>query len=254
MMRHVSVDNRLLASLPQADYDLLAPHLQTIPLRQDTVLVQSGDRLDNIYFLHSGAVAFMLDMPSGQTVATAMVGVEGAVGALAAIGASRSAVTAVVRIGGSASQISAAHLQAVFARSEPVKQMVRTHTTSLLMQIQHVSACNALHPVEERTARWLLHIQDHAGDERVPVTQETLAHLLGVRRTTITLVMRKLREGGAIRSDQRGLVAVNRPRLEQAACECYALIRRELEEIFPAARAASCRHTGPVRVASRRMA
>lgn len=254
MTRLAGIDNRLLACLPDADYALLAPHLQTVPLQQDTVLVRSGDDLRHVYFPQTGAVAFMLDLPSGQTVATAMVGCEGAVGALAAFGPSRSAITAVVRLSGKAFQISAPHLQAAFARSEAVRQLLRTHVKALIMQFQHVGACNALHPVEERTARWLLHIHDHAGEDRVPVTQETLAHLLGVRRTTITLVMHKLREAGAIRSDQRGLVELNRPRLEQAACECYAIMRRAIDEIFPAAQAASCRPSGPKRAASRHMA
>jgi DNA-binding transcriptional MocR family regulator len=101
------------------------------------------------------------------------------------------------------------------------------------MQFQHVAACNALHPVEARTARWLLHIQDRIDGNLIPLTQEALSQLLGVRRTTVTLVMCELRASGAIRSARRGLVEIDRPRLEKAACECYKIMRGKFDEIFP---------------------
>jgi CRP-like cAMP-binding protein len=254
IMRLASVGNRLLAALPQADLALLAPHLQTVPLKQDTVVVQSGDSLAQVYFPHSGAIAFMLDMPNGQTVATAMIGCEGAVGALSVFGPTRSPITAVVRVGGSASQISASHLQAAFARSPEIQRMVRTHIKAMMMQLQHISACNALHRVEARTARWLLHIHDHTPGDKIPATQEMLAHLLGVRRTTVTLVMRKLRDAGAIKSEQRGLLEINKSRLEQTSCECYAMMRREIDDIFPREATKRCPHNAPVRAAGRRTA
>ncbi len=101
------------------------------------------------------------------------------------------------------------------------------------MQFQHVAACNALHPVEARMARWLLHIHDRIDGNVIPLTQETLSQLLGVRRTTVTLVVRKLRASGAVRSDRRGLLEVDRPRLEEATCECYEIMRRKIDQILP---------------------
>jgi hypothetical protein len=101
------------------------------------------------------------------------------------------------------------------------------------MQFQHVAACNALHSVEARTARWLLHIHDRIDGNLIPLTQEALSQLLGVRRTTVTHVVRNLRVSGAIRSDRRGLIEIDRPRLEEAACECCEVMRRRMDEIFP---------------------
>jgi DNA-binding transcriptional MocR family regulator len=101
------------------------------------------------------------------------------------------------------------------------------------MQFQHVAACNALHPVEARMARWLLHIHDRIDGDVLPLTQEALSQLLGVRRTTVTLVVRNLRASGAVRSDRRGLVEIDRPRLEEATCECYELMRGKFDQIFP---------------------
>jgi len=96
-----------------------------------------------------------------------------------------------------------------------------------------VAACNALHPVEARMARWLLHIHDRIDGNFIPLTQEALSQLLGVRRTTVTLVVPKLRASGAVRSARRGLVEIDRPRLEEAACECYEVMRCKFDQIFP---------------------
>jgi len=101
------------------------------------------------------------------------------------------------------------------------------------MQFQHVAACNALHAVETRMARWLLHIHDRIDGNKIPLTQEALSQLLGVQRTTVTLAVRKLRASGAVRSDRRGVVEIDRPRLEEATCECYEVMRRKFNQIFP---------------------
>jgi CRP-like cAMP-binding protein len=233
MKRHTSVANRLLAALPPADLGLLAPYLKQVSLKQDAVLVRSGDRNEQVYFPHSGTISFMLDTPNGQTVATSVIGHEGAVGMLSVLGPSRSPTTAVVRVAGIASQISASRFHAAFGQSSAIKHAVQTHTTALLMQLQHVAACNALHPVEARMARWLLHIRDRIDGKAISLTQEALSQLLGVRRTTVTLVVGKLRASGAVRSDRRGLVEIDRPRLEEAACECYKVMRRQYHQIFP---------------------
>jgi CRP-like cAMP-binding protein len=232
MMEHpIRVGNRLLAALPSADFALLAPYLQKVSLEQDAVLLRSGDRTEQVYFPRSGTIAFMLDMPNGQTVATAVIGNEGAVGILTSLGPSRSPMTAIVRVAGASLQISAARFHAALSRSGAIREAVQIHTRALLAQFQHVAACNALHSVEARMARWLLHIHDRIDGDVLPLTQEALSQLLGVRRTTVTHVVRKLRVSGAIRSDRRGLIEIDRTRLEKATCECYELMRRRIDQI-----------------------
>jgi CRP-like cAMP-binding protein len=234
MMEHPTrVGNRLLAALPPADFGLLTPYLQKVSLEQDAVLLRSGDPIEQVYFPHSGTISFMLDMPNGQIVATSVIGREGAVGMLSVLEPSSSPTTAVVRVAGIASRISALRFHAAFSQSNAIKHAVQTHTRAVLMQFQHVAACNALHPVEARMARWLLHIHDRIDGNALPLTQETLSELLGVRRTTVTHVVRKLRASGAVRSNRRGLVEIDRPRLEEATCECYEVMRRRFEQIFP---------------------
>ncbi|MFG3592542.1 Crp/Fnr family transcriptional regulator [Bradyrhizobium sp. RDI18] len=231
MEQSARVGNRLLAALPPADLDLLVRHFRLVTLERDAVLARSGDPIERIHFPLSGLIAFVMDMPSGQTVATAVVGNEGAVGVLTTLGPSRSPMTAVVRMAGTALQISPAQFQAAVERSSALRGTVQTHTRALMAQFQHVAACNALHSVTARLARWLLQLHDRADGDILPVTQETLSELLGVRRPTVTHVVCKLRASGGIRSNRRSSIEIDRPGLEAAACECYQLMRRRIDRI-----------------------
>jgi CRP-like cAMP-binding protein len=224
--------NRLLATLPATDLELLRPELETIALDQDVVLARAGDEIDYVYFPHSGAILLMIDMADGHTVATGVVGREGAFGGLAVLGSSPLGVTAVVRAAGTASRISAARFQAAFDRSPTIRQAVLKYIRMLLIQLEHGSACNALHPVETRMARWLLQLRDRVDSDVLPLTQHALSQILGVRRTTVTLLMRNLRTRGAIRSEQRGRIEIDRARLSAAACECHRVMRFEAEEVL----------------------
>jgi CRP-like cAMP-binding protein len=231
MEHRARVGNLLLAALPQADLQLLVRHFRMVQLERDAVLLRSGDPVDRIYFPLSGLIAFIMDMPNGQTVATAIVGNEGAVGVLSTLGPVRSPMTAVVRVAGLALQIVPTRFQAILGSSNALNGAVQTHARALMAQFQHVAACNALHSVEARLARWLLHVHDRVEGNVLPLTQETLAEFLGVRRTTVTQVMSKLREQGAIRSNRRSLIEIDRPRLEAAACECYHLMQERIGQI-----------------------
>lgn len=226
------IGNRLLAALPPADLGLLTPYFQKVSFEPDAVLVRSGDELDPVYFPHSGAIAFMLDMPDGQTVATTLMGREGALSSFSVLGPSPSSVTAVARVAGTASLISAAKFRTAYAQSAAIRNVVQVHARTVLLQLQHVAACNALHRVDGRMARWLLQLHDRVPADLLPVTQEALAQLLGVRRTTVTLTMSKLREAGAVTSDRRGFVEIDRARLERVACDCYALMQRKIDRIY----------------------
>src|SRR3954452_5741588 len=226
------IGNRLLAALPAADLDLLAPELEMVALDRDAVVSQAGDQTEHVLFPHSGAISVMIDMANGQTVASAAIGREGAVGTLSVLGPSPAAVTAIVRAAGTASRIPAARFHAAFSRSPAIRHAVQIHFRAMLLQFQIGGACNALHPVRARMARWLLHLRDRIDHDVLPLTQEALSQILGVRRTTVTLLMRNLRASGAIRSERRGHIEIDRPKLEAAACECHRTMRREVEDIF----------------------
>src|ERR1700723_3652332 len=226
------IGNRLLAALPPADFDLLAPELEKVALDQDVVLSRSGDQIEQVLFPDRGAISLMINMVNGQTVATAAIGREGAVGLLSVLGPSPSAITAVVRAAGTASRIPASRFHAAFNRSPAIRHAVQIHIRAMLMQFQLGVACNALHPVKARMARWLLHFRDHIDHDVLPLTQEALSQIHGVRRTTVTLLMRNLRASGAIRSDRRGQIEVDRSRLAAAAWGCPGAMGLEAEQIF----------------------
>lgn len=226
------IRNRLLAALPAADLDLLAPNLEIVALDRDAVVSQAGDQTEHVFFPHSGAISVMIDMANGQTVASAAIGREGAIGTLSVLGPSPAAVTAVVRAAGIASRIPASRFHAAFSQSPAIRHAVQIHFRAILMQFQIGGACNALHPVQARMARWLLHLRDRVEDDVLPLTQEALSQILGVRRPTVTLLMRNLRASGAIKSERRGEIEIDRSRLAAAACECRDTMRLEVEKIF----------------------
>lgn len=232
MTRAGGIGNRLLAALPSGDFALLAPDLERVALDQDALLSRMGDQVEHVVFPHSGVISLMIDMASGQTVASAVVGCEGALGTLSVLGSSPSAITTVVRAAGTASRIPVSRFHAAFSRSPAIRRAVQSHITAMLVQLQLGGACNALHPVQARMARWLLNFRDRIDTDVLPLTHEALSEILGVRRTTVTLLMRNLRASGAIRSDRRGYIEVDPFRLAAAACECHSTIRLEVEKIF----------------------
>jgi CRP-like cAMP-binding protein len=211
---------------------MLAPDLETVVLVQDTVLARAGDQTEHVVFPFGGAITLMIDMANGETVATAVVGREGAVGILSVLGPSPSDITAIVRAPVAAARIPASRFHAAFNRSPAIRHVVQIHVRAVLKQLQFGAACNALHPVGARMARWLLHLRDRIDNDVLPLTQESLSQILGVRRTTVTLLMRNLRASGAIRSDRRGQIEIDRSRLVAAACECHGTMRHQIEEIL----------------------
>src|SRR6267154_216700 len=143
--RHGGIGNRLLAALPPADFDLLASELETVALDQDAVLSRAGDQIEHVFFPNSGAISLMINMANGQTVATAAVGREGAIGILSVLGPSPSAITAIVRAAGTASRIPASRFHAAFNRSPAIRHAVQIHISAMLTQFQlsaKSSACD----------------------------------------------------------------------------------------------------------------
>ncbi|SCB12117.1 cAMP-binding domain of CRP or a regulatory subunit of cAMP-dependent protein kinases [Bradyrhizobium shewense] len=203
-----------------------------VALDRDAVISRTGDQTEHVLFPHSGAISVMIDMANGQTVASVAIGREGAVGTLSVLGPSPAAVTAIVHAAGTASRIPVSRFHAAFSRSPAIRHAVQLHFKAMLIQLQIGGACNALHPVQARMARWLLHLHDRVDHDVLPLTQETLSQILGVRRTTVTLLMRNLRASGAIRSERRGEIEIDPSRLAAAACECRDTMRLEVDDIF----------------------
>jgi CRP-like cAMP-binding protein len=234
---HLGRRNRLLAALPPADLALLTPHLKDFPLEQGDVLQEQSDRIDQVYFPHEGMISMLAVMQQGEAIETATIGREGAVGSLAGLGPRRSHTRAVVQVAGTASRIPAGRFCKAADESQAIRDSIVRYGEMLLIQVQQTAACNALHDVEERLSRWLLQARDRVDGNIIRLTHEFLSQMLGVRRPTVTVVARMLQDAGLIRYHRGHIEIVDRSGLEARACECYAVIRQQIDKITPASKA-----------------
>jgi CRP-like cAMP-binding protein len=215
------LDNRLLSSLPRAQFDLLAPHLTTGSMEQGTVLVEAGEEFEYVYFPHYGMLSLLAVLKDGKAIETATVGSEGVVGAMAGLGLYKSLVSVVVQLPIGVAIISATQFRKAAASSDAIRNLCINYNEVLLSQARVTCACNAMHVVEARFCRWLLQTADRAASGTVGLTQEFLAEMLGVRRTSVTEVARKIQALGAINYSRGVINILDRPALERMSCECY---------------------------------
>jgi len=189
--------------------------------------------MDFIYFPHDSVISLMTLMDGGEAIESATIGREGALGLMAAVSPRESLSRAIVQVPGRASRIGAGPLHDAWKRCEAVRRLIDHHTEALFGHAVQSVACNALHAVEARFCRWLLSCRDRIDSDTVSLTQEFLADMLGVQRTTVTAVARGLQAKGLIRY-RRGVVDIlDRPGLEAGACECYRAVRRTYERLLP---------------------
>ncbi len=216
--------NRLLASLPPQDFERLKPALKTVTLVQGQLLSEPGDEVDQIYFPHSGMVSLLVVLKDGNAVECATIGREGVIGATAGLGLHRSIARAVIQLPMVASRISATAFRNAVKDSKLLRDMITRHQENMLMQAQVTAGCNALHAVEARLARWILQSRDRADGDTVALTQEFLAEMLAVRRTSVSEVAQKLQSAELIRYSRGVIEILDRKGLEQKACECYRTV------------------------------
>ena len=219
--------NRLLAALPSETLSVLMREMKQVSLVQGQVMFEPGAPLDTIYFPQSGLISLMIVTRNGATVEAATVGQEGAVGLHGALGKRHSFTRATAQIGGRFSVIGAARFEQLVNGHAPVRDLISRYTEMLWAEAQQTAACNAVHDAGSRLSRWLLQTSDRIGSNELPLTQDYLAQMLGVRRTTITLLAQSMQVRGLIRYKRAHIVIINRAGLEACACECYHLLRPE---------------------------
>jgi CRP-like cAMP-binding protein len=224
--------NRLLAALSPGDLSRVAPHLHNVPLEQGVLLHEQGEPVDHVYFPNSGVVSLNVVMKAGAVVGTAAIGRSGVVGTLSDLGARGALARAVVQIGGSAERVAASEFRRLLVKSEALRDLVMRYHQMLAAQLHRLAACNASHEVEQRLSRWLLQTRDRTGTDAFPTTQEFLAQLLGVRRTTVTEIANNLQQQGVLRYNRGYIEILDGRRLERIACECYGAMRAQLEEFL----------------------
>ncbi len=224
--------NHLLAALPTAEFELLAPHLELVSLRLGEMLYEPDRQLQHAYFPTTAIVSLLHVMESGASAESAGVGNEGVVGISLFMGGDTTTTSAMVQTAGHAYRLERRRLKQEFDRAGLLQRLLLRYTQALMTQMSQTAACNRHHSVQQQLCRWLLLTQDRVGQRELVITQELIAGMLGVRREGVTEAAGNLQRDGFI-SYRRGHIAViDRAGLEKHACECYALVKKELSRLL----------------------
>ena len=229
--------NRLLSTFTPADRQLIADCASPVQLARGEVLFEPGYDVPATHFPSAGTVvALVVGIVDGRTVEVATIGKEGAVGGIVSGGNAPAFARAVVQIPGTALKVELRALENAKLRSPHVRDLFARYSDALLAQVMQSVACNAFHPLDARCCRWLLTAHDRARGDDISLTQEYLAEMLGVQRTTVSAVAGSLQDQGLIRY-RRGIIRIlDREGVERRACECYASVERHFREVLPEVR------------------
>jgi CRP-like cAMP-binding protein len=219
------VSNIILLSISDNDYLSIRPHLEYVSMPNHLVLHEAGGKLKFAYFPNRGLISLVVVMKDGRTAEAGIVGNEGFTGILAAVGLTRSPLQAVVQITGDGFRIDVGALQNTLASAPNLQMILGRHAAIRSMQVAQTAACNRLHDIEQRLARWLLMTQDRVDSGTLRITHDFLATMLGTDRSSVSLAAGVLQKKKAIEYTRGAVKIVNRKQLEDFACECYEVIQ-----------------------------
>ena len=224
--------NHLLAALPAEVQERLFPHLELVSLPLGKVMYESGDTLRHVYFPTDSIVSLLYVMEDGASAEISVVGNEGLIGVALFMGGESTPSRAIVQSAGSAYRLLGQRLKDEFNRHGEMQLLLLRYTQSLLTQMAQTAVCNRHHSIDQQLCRWLLLSLDRLPSNRLDMTQELIANMLGVRREGVTEAASKLQRQGVI-TYQRGHITVqDRPRLEKMCCECYAVVKKETDRLL----------------------
>jgi CRP-like cAMP-binding protein len=226
--------NHILEALPIAVRERLFPHLKLVSLPRGSVLYESGAPLRHIYFPTDCVISLLYVLEDGASAEISVVGNEGAVGLSLFIGGETTTSRAIVQSAGSAYRLTGRRLKAEFERHGDMLHILLRYSQSLLMQMAQTAVCNRHHSVDQQLCRWLLLSLDRLPSNKLAVTQEMIAGMLGVRREGVTAAAGKLQKLGVIEYVRGHITVLDRPRLELLSCECYAVVKRETDRVLHA--------------------
>ena len=221
------VSNRVLLSIPDKEYRAIRPHLEYLSMPRQLSLYEPNNPLKFVYFPNTGMVSLVIETEDGRTVEVGEAGRDGFAGIPAAVGMRKSQVREIVQIAGDGFTVRADALQDVLKSSPQLQQILTRYAVSQGMQIAQTAACNRLHNIEQRFARWLLITQDRVDSPKLAITQDFLATMLGTDRPTVSLAAGILQKKGAIKWTRNAVQILSRAKLEKCACECYKAIRED---------------------------
>jgi len=220
------VSNKILLSISDSDYNSLRSHLEYVSLPNHLVLHEAGERLEFAYFPNRGLISLVVVMEDGKTAEAGIVGNEGFTGTPATVGLSRGPLQAVVQITGDGFRVEVGALQNTLDSAPHLQLVLSRYAVVRGMQVAQTAACNRLHNIEQRLARWLLMTQDRVDSGSLPITHDFLATMLGTDRPTVSLAASVLQKRKVIEYTRGAVEIVNRKKLEGSACECYGVIRQ----------------------------
>ena len=223
--------NQFLQSLSRGDYELLRPHLREVKLVHSAVLFDIGGVIERVYFPHSGVISLVVALAGGDMIEAGMIGTDGVAGTSAALDGAIALNRAIVQIPGVGSAVEIPHMRAAVAASKSLRIKLYQHDQMLLAQAQQSAACNAKHQIEERLCRWLLRTRDLVGSDSIELTQEFLAQMLGVRRTSVTLAASHLQAANLIKYRRGHIHVLDSDALQEAACECYEAVKSQVTRL-----------------------
>ncbi len=225
--------NRLLAVLSPEVRQRLFPHLELIDLPLGKVIYESGDSLRHVYFPTDSIVSLLYVMENGASAEISVVGNEGLVGVAVFMGGESTPSRAVVQSAGSAFRLSGQRLRDEFNRHGEMLLLMLRYTQALITQMAQTAVCNRHHSVDQQLCRWLLLSLDRLPSNKLTMTQELIANMLGVRREGVTEAAGKLQKLGVIEYSRGQITVLDRARLEELSCECYAVVKREADRLLP---------------------
>ena len=217
--------NLLLAALSEADAEVLRPHLKPVHLEHEKVLFEAGEEVTDIYFPTGAIVSLVVGLSSGEIIEAAMVGRDGVVGAFAALGGAIPINRGIIQLAGSALMCKVSELRGAVLQSKSLLSTLFRHEQTVYAQASQSAACMAAHQVEPRLCRWLLRARDLAGKDNLQFTQEFLAEMLGVKRTSVTLHARTLQQAGLIKYSRGHIQITDLEGLQDTVCECYGTVK-----------------------------
>ena len=224
------VGNIILRGLPRKESTQLFPSLEFVRLKLHQVLHEAGETIRSGYFLNNGLGSVLTTQPDGKTVEVGLIGKEGFVGFPVVFGFKTSGLRVITQGDGSAYRVDVDTLLRILPSCPELEKQIQRFSMMLGMQSTQLAACNRLHDVVERLARWLLMSHDRIGGRTLPLTQEFLAQMLGSRRASVTVAAGTLQKAGLIEYSRGSVNIVNRPKLEAQACECYQVIERQKQK------------------------
>jgi len=224
--------NQLLQMVDAADFALLQPHLSTVAMARATILGEQGARQKQVYFPHDGAVSMTVSLAEGQTIAVALQGRDSVVGSGAALADGRSPTDTRVLFPCTASVLDLQVFRDTADTSARFRRLVVRHEQALLAHVQQSLLCNTLHPVEARLSRWLLRARELCDREALPLTQELLAEMIGVRRNAISIVAHSLQQAGIIRYSRGQIEIIDAEALAATSCECHDTVRTQYARLL----------------------